>query len=190
VADPIPFPDDRDHATYDATQVERFFRVLSMVDIIFTEHRAGFRGRTTPVEFFWGTFDLALIRYSGRPAPPPPGAGVIGRFGGDAEAICAGWWPGDERARHPAFYAYGYPKPPGLEEATIAPPGAGWDKSAGEFLLSYDTVRSASDPRQAVLDFARTTYAAAARVMRWDDAWTEVAVPSAAAAAGAAAAQR
>lgn len=178
VADPIPFPDDRDHATYDPAQVERFFQVLSMVDVIFRQHRAGFRGRTSPVQFFWGTFDLALIRYSGRALTPPAGAGVIMRYGGDAEQICAGWWPGDERHRYPAFYAYGFPKPPGLEEATIAPPGAEWSADIGEFILSYDSARSASDPTQAILDFARSTYDAAARVMGgWDDAWIEVAVP-------------
>jgi len=190
VADPIPFPDDRDHATYEPAQVERFFRVLSMVDVIFREHRAGFRGRTSPVQFFWGTFDLALIRYSGRPVTPPPGAGVIHRFGGDAEQICAGWWPGDERVRYPAFYAYGFPKPPGLDEAPIAPPGAAWESETREFVLRYDTARSASDPKHAVLDFARSTYTAAARLMHWDDAWTQVAVPPSAPVTKAAAAQR
>lgn len=177
VADPIPFPDDHDHATYDPAQVERFFRVLSMVDVIFRQHRAGFRGRTSPVQFFWGTFDVALIRYSGRALTPPAGAGVIMRYGGDAEQICAGWWPGDERHRYPAFYAYGFPMPAGLEEATIAPPGT-WSADIGEFILPYDSARSAPDPKQAILDFARSTYDAAARLMGgWDDAWTHVAVP-------------
>jgi Family of unknown function (DUF5996) len=190
VADPIPFPDDRDHATYDPTQVERFFQVLSMVDVIFRQHRAGFHGRTTPVQFFWGTFDLALIRYSGRAITPPPGAGVIMRYGGDAEQICAGWWPGDERHRYPAFYAYGFPKHAGLEEATIAPPGAEWNAEVGEFLLSYDAARSASDPTQAVLDFVRSTYDSAATLMGWDPELTKVDVPPPAVRTEAAAAQR
>ena len=190
VADPIPFPEDREHATYNPGQVERFFQVLSMVDLIFKVHRAAFRGRTTPVQFFWGTFDLALMRYSGRAVAPPPEAGVIERFGGDAEAICTGWWPGDERVPYPAFYAYGFPKPAGLHEAAIAPPGAAWDPAAGEFLLPYETARSASDPEQDVLDFARSTYAAAAKLMSWDPELTAVAVPPAPVGAGAAAAHR
>ncbi|HWF57948.1 MAG TPA: DUF5996 family protein [Candidatus Dormibacteraeota bacterium] len=190
VADPIPFPDDREHATYDTRQVERFFHVLSMIDLIFKEHRAAFRGRSTPVQFFWGTFDLALMRYSGRAVTPPPGAGVIARFGGDAEAICTGWWPGDERVPYPAFYAYGFPKPTGLHEARIAPPGAEWNRAAGEFLLPYETARSASDPEQDILDFARSSYAAAASLMSWDPELTAVAVPPAPGGAGVAAARR
>ena len=101
VNDPIPFPDDRTHDTYVAEHATRFFRVLSMVDVVLKEHRASFRGRTTPVQFFWGTFDLALTRYSGRAVEPPTDAGVIRRLGGDAEVICAGWWPGDQRLQIP-----------------------------------------------------------------------------------------
>jgi hypothetical protein len=178
VANPIPFPDDRSHATYDPGQAAHFFQVLSMVDVVFKQHRAGFRGRTTPVQFFWGSFDLALVRYSGRPATPPSDGGVISRFGGDAEEVCAGWWPGDERVSYPAFFAYAYPKPAGIEQAAIAPAGAAWSAAAGEFLLPYDTARSATDPRQAVLDFLRTTYEGAAALMSWDGDLTQVAVPS------------
>jgi hypothetical protein len=179
VANPIPFPDDRSHATYEPAHVARFFRVLSMVDVLFKQHRAGFRGRTTLVQFFWGTFDLALVRYSGRPAAPPPGAGVIGRYGGDAEEVCAGWWPGDERVSYPAFFAYAYPKPTGIEDTTIAPAGAAWNADAGEFLLPYDIARSDTDPPQAVLDFLRTTFAGASALMGWESGLTEVAVPGA-----------
>lgn len=106
VAHPIPFPDDRTHTTYKPEHAGRFYRVLSLVDILAKAHRAGFRGRTSPVQFFWGTFDLALIR-SGRPMPLPDTPSVIRHYGADAEVICAGWWPGDERIPYPAFYAYG-----------------------------------------------------------------------------------
>ena len=180
VANPIPFPDDHTHATYEPGQAARFFQVLSMVDVVLKQHRAGFRGRTTPVHFFWGTFDLSLARSSGRPVTPPPGGGVIGRFGGDAEQICVGWWPGDERIQSPAFYAYGYPKPPGIEQAAIEPASAAWSTDAGEFMLPYDAARATTDPRQAILDFARTTYASAAALMGWDSDLTQVVGPESA----------
>jgi len=177
VPDPIPFPDDRVHQTYDAEQATRFFRVLSMVDVVMKEHRAHFRGRTTPVQFFWGTFDLALTRYSGRPADPPPHAGIIERIGGDAEQICAGWWPGNDRIPYPAFYAYAYPAPEGIEMAQIQPDVAEWNSTAREFLMPYDAVRSKADPRQAILDFCNSTYSGAAALLRWDSALTHVNTP-------------
>jgi hypothetical protein len=180
VADPIPFPDDRVHETYNAEQVTRFHRVLSMVDVVMKEHRSHFRGRTTPVQFFWGTFDLALIRYSGQPAEPPPHAGIIERIGGDAVQICVGWWPGNERVPYPAFFAYGYPRPPGIESVAIEPAVAAWDTTAGEFLMTYDAARAEADPRQAILDFCRSTYAAAAGRMGWDRALTHVNTPASA----------
>jgi hypothetical protein len=179
VADPIPFPDDRTHHTYEPQYAARFHRVLSMVDVVMREHRARFRGRTTPVQFFWGTFDLAVIRYSGRPANPPSGAGFIARVGGDAEAICAGWWPGDERVPDPAFFAYGYPAPDGIEQVSIQPRGAAWDSTVREFLLPYDAARSAADPRRAILDFFDSTYTAAAALLRWDSGLTRVSAPAA-----------
>jgi hypothetical protein len=176
VTDPIPFPDDRVHATYDSEQAARFFRVLSMVDVVMKEHHAHFRGRTTPVQFFWGTFDLALIRY-GQPATPPAHAGIIERVGGDAEQVCVGWWPGSERIRYPAFYGYAYPKPDGLDNVAIQPAGAAWDSAAGEFLMPYDTARSAADPRQAILDFCNSTYAGGAQLLGWDHEVTPVSPP-------------
>jgi len=178
VADPIPFPEDRTHQTYDPQHAARFHHVLTMVDVVMKEHRARFRGRTTLVQFFWGTFDLALMRYSGRPAEPPPGAGVIARVGGDAEAICAGWWPGDERNPYPAFFAYAYPAPDGIASVSIQPPAAAWNSTAGEFLLPYDTARAADDPARALGDFLRSTYAGAAELMGWDPALTHVSAPT------------
>jgi hypothetical protein len=178
VADPIPFPEDRTHHTYDAHHVAQFHRVLSMVDVVMKQHRARFRGRTTPVQFFWGTFDLALMRYSGRPVEPPPGAGVITRVGGDAETICAGWWPGDERIPYPAFFAYAYPAPDGIAGISIEPDAAAWNSTAGEFLLPYDSARIEADPTRAILDFLSSTYAGAATLLGWDSALTQVDPPT------------
>jgi hypothetical protein len=178
VATALPFPEDTTHATYVPEQAARFFAVLSRVDMVLKQHRAGFRGRTTPVQFFWGTFDLALVRYSGRPVTPE-GTGVIERFGGDAEEICAGWWSGDERVPYPAFYAYAYPKPAGIEGASLEPSGAAWNAAAGEFILPYDTVRALPDPAAAVLSFLRTTYADSAARLRWDPQLIEVLTPNA-----------
>ncbi len=180
VSEPIPFPDDRTHHTYDAQHATRFFRVLSMVDVVMKEHRAHFRGRTTPVHLFWGTFDLALTRYSGRRVDPAPGVGVIARVGGDAEQICAGWWPGDERIRYPAFFAYAYPPPDGIDTVPIQPAVAAWNSSIGEFLLPYDAARASADPRRAIRDFLSSTYAGAARLLGWDSKLTQVTSPASA----------
>ena len=168
VPDPIPFPDDLTHDTYLGDQATKFFAVLSMVDVLLKEHRAKFRGRTTPVQFYWGTFDIAVMRYSGRAVEPPAGLGVIRRVSGDAEVICAGWWPGDDIRREPSFYAYGYPQPERIESVDIAPPFAAWSPTAGEFLMSYDDVRANTDPSQAIHDFLDTTYSGAAARMGWD----------------------
>ena len=178
VSEPIPFPEDRTHNTYNADHATRFFRVISSIDLVMKEHRAQFRGRTTPVQFFWGTFDLALIRYSGRSVDPRPGAGLIERVSGDAEAICAGWWPGDERTRYPAFFAYAYPAPPGIDRISVEPNSASWNAAAGEFLLPYEAVRETQQPRRAILDFFRTTYAGAAGLLGMDEALVKVSDPS------------
>ena len=135
------------------------------------------RHRATPVQFFWGTFDLALVRYSGRRVIPLPDAGVISRFSADAEEICAGWWPGDERVPDPAFYAYAFPKPEGIEKAAIEPREAAWSDTAGEFILPYEQARSLPDPEAAVLDFLGTTYACASALMGWDPDLTRVSDP-------------
>lgn len=178
VANPIPFPDDHIHQTYEPAQAARFFRVLSMVDVIMKEHHAHFRGRTTPVQFFWGTFDLALTRYSGRLVAPAPGAGVIQRVSGDAEEICAGWWPGDERVPFPCFYAYAHPAPDGIDGISLAPSGATWNATAGEFLLPYDAARTTEDPRREILAFLDSTYAGAAALLGWDRGLTQVRTPA------------
>jgi hypothetical protein len=168
--DPTPFPDDVEHASYDPEWATRFWRVLVSVDAVLKEHRARFRGRTTPVQLWWGSFDLAYTRFSGRPADPPVGADLIGRLGGDAEQACAGFWPGDARLPEPGFFAYTYPQPLGIEEAGVGPEQAHWSAEFGEFLLPYEAVRTASDPREALLDFLETTYRAGAARALWDPA--------------------
>lgn len=180
VPDPIPFPDDRIHDTYVPADAVRFQRVLSMVDVVMREHRAGFTGRTTPVQFFWGSFDLALTRFSGRRATPMPGANVIMRFSEDVEEICAGWWPGDERWPYPAFYAYAYPPPKGVGELAVRPAGAAWSEGSGLFLLPYETARADPDPKRTILDFLESTYAGPAALAGWSNELTRVHAPVAA----------
>jgi hypothetical protein len=169
VPDPIPFPEDRVHHEYEPEPVTRFFRTLSRVDVVMKRHRARFLGRTTPVHFFWGSFDLANTRFSGRPAEPPPGADVIMRRSEDAEQVTAGFWPGDGRTPYPAFFTYGYPRPDGVELARPRPEGAAWVEEAGLFVLPYDTARAAPDPARAILDFLESTYEACAVRMGWSD---------------------
>jgi hypothetical protein len=173
VADPIPFPEDDRHATYDPEWAERFWRVLVQADMVFKEFRAPFRGRTTPVQFFWGTFDLALARYSGRPAEPPAGADPIRRRAMDAEEVAFGFWPGDDTFPEPAFYSYTYPKPAGIANASLQPAEALWSEKMGEFLLRYEDTRAARSPKEAILAFLESTYAAGADGLGWDRAMME-----------------
>jgi hypothetical protein len=170
VPSPIPFPEDTVHATYDPAWAHRYWRVLCCVDAVMKEYRARFRGRTSPVHLFWGTFDLANARYSGRPAEPPPGADLITRLTDDAEQVSGGFWPGDARLPEAAFYAYGYPRPDGIEDATVRPDAAGWNSDMGEFILSYDAVQRSADPRRTLLDFLDSTYEACASRLGWDPA--------------------
>jgi hypothetical protein len=168
VPNPISFEKDTAHASYDAKHVGQYWRILSFADTVLKQHRAPFRGRHTPVHFFWGGFDLAYTRYCGRPAPPPPGAGKMMREAMDEEEIYAGFWPGDARFSEPAFGAYIYPKPAGLEAAKIGPDGAAWNDKIGLFLLPYEVVRTSSAPSEMVLEFLSTTYSACGTCARWD----------------------
>jgi hypothetical protein len=170
VDNPIPFPEDRVHATYDPEWAHRFWRLLARIDLVLKEHRGRFVGRSSAVSFWWGTFDLAVARYSGRPVQPSKDWGIIRRVGGDAEQCCVGFWPGNATLREPAFFAYAYPKPEGIENAAPRPADAGWRPALGEFILSYDAVRRSPDPRQAILDFAESTFVAGATRQRWDPA--------------------
>jgi hypothetical protein len=167
IPDPIPFPQDRTHDTYEAAHAHRFWQVLARVDVVMKRHRARFRGKASPVSFYWGSFDLAYTRFSGRPASPPPGAGTILRYSDDAELICVGFWPGDARTRFPAFFAYGYPRPEGIELARPRPEAAAWVEEAGLFVLPYEAVRGAPDPAGAILDFLNSTYDAGAARLGW-----------------------
>lgn len=158
VADPIAFDKDDLHASYDADAVTTFFRQLSFADTVLKEHRAPFEGRHSPVQFFWGGFDLAYTRYSGRRAPPPAGASRMMQIAMDVEEIYAGFWPGDFRYDAPAFGAYVYPKPAGIENRVIGPKGAAWNEQIGLFLLPFEVVRTAPDPIAALREFLSTTY--------------------------------
>jgi hypothetical protein len=166
-ANPIPFPDDEQHHSYDREAVGRFFDALSRVAAVMHEHRGRFRGKTSPVHFFWGTFDLANTRYSGAPADPPPDADLIIRRSHDAEQIAAGFWAGDDRFQEAAFYAYAYPQPEGIEHAAIGPPPAFWNAEQGLLLLRYEDVRTAPDPAASVREFLQSTYAACASLLGW-----------------------
>jgi hypothetical protein len=172
VPDPVPFDEDTVHATYDPAQAERYWRVLCRIGGIFEEFRALFTGKASPVQFYWGSFDLAVTRFSGRPAEPPPDADTITRFSYTAEESSFGFWPGGTwlngaRVEQPVFYAYTYPEPPGIRDQPVSPAPAYFDGGLGEFVLSYDDVRLAADPRRAILDFAQSTYEVGARLQRW-----------------------
>jgi hypothetical protein len=180
VSDPIPFPDDRIHAAYDAAAAHRFWRALLQVDRVFKLFRTGFLGKASPVHFFWGSFDLAVTRFSGRPAPPHPGGvpglpDAIAREAYSHEVSSAGFWPGSEAFPRAAFYSYTYPEPPGFRDRPVTP-GACFDAGLGEFVLPYDVVRAAGDPDAVLLDFLASTYAAAAETGRWNRPALECAI--------------
>lgn len=166
--DPIPFDEDQRHASYDAAYVENFQRVLTGVDRALKEFRSRFLGKSSPVHFFWGSFDLAVTRFSGRPSPLPPDVDAVTREAYSHEVISCGFWPGDRRFPHPAFYSYTKPTPQGIEKQQLRPPAARWDLPLGEFILNYDDARTAQSPETAILDFCQSTYEAGANLAGWD----------------------
>jgi len=167
-ANPIPFPEDTVHKSYDRAAVERYFDALTRVAAILHEYRAAFRGRTSPVHLFWGTFDITNARYSGAPADPEPNADLIMRRSHDVEQIVVGFWPGDDViVREAAFFGYAYPQPEGIQHAAIAPNDAYWSDEHRLFLLRYDDVRRVPEPRAAVRQFFDSMYAACASLMAW-----------------------
>jgi len=173
LADPVPFDEDTVHAAYDRDYANRFWRVLLRSQEVFTYFRTAFLGKASPVHFFWGSFDLAVTRFSGRRAPPHPGGvphlpDAVAREAYSHEVSSAGFWPGGSPIAYPAFYSYAYPAPEGFGAAAVKPAEAFFSKDLGEFLLPYDAVRTAADPKQALLDFLESTYAAAADLGRWD----------------------
>ena len=177
VPHPIRFSQDRVHAAYDAAAAQRFWRLLIQADRIFKLFRTGFLGKVSPVHFFWGSFDLAVTRFSGRPAPLHPGGvpalpDAVTREAYSHEVSSAGFWPGSEAFPEAAFYSYAYPEPPGFRDRPVTA-GAYFDAKLGEFILPYDKVRAAADPDALLLDFLSTTYAAAADCGGWDRAALE-----------------
>jgi hypothetical protein len=168
VSEPIAFPQDRAHASYDRDAVQRFWRVLRSVDRVFNVFRADFIGKCSPVHFFWGSFDLAVTRFSGRRAPDRPEVDAITREAYSHEVSSVGFWPGGGEVPSAAFYAYAAPAPAGYGERALRPGKAFYDRSLGEFLLMYDDVRSAPSPCAALLEFCNATYDAAAELGHWD----------------------
>ena len=169
---PPLFGEDRALRPYDADAVHRFWRALLQADRLLKLFRSGFLGKASPVHLFWGGFDLAVTRFSGRLAPRHPGGipGLSDRVTREAyshEVSSAGFWPGSDLFPKPAFYSYAYPQPEGFSN-TPMPPGAAYDPTLGEFILPYDVVRAAQDPDALVMDFLQKTYAAAASLGRWD----------------------
>ena len=166
--DPTPYDQDRHHAAYDTEYIERFRRILVSCDRVFKQFRARFLGKSSPVHFFWGSFDLAVTRFSGRRAPAREGADRITREAYSHEVTSCGFWPGDRRFKNAAFYAYSAPSPPGLEREPVRPDAAHWETLLGEFIFKYDDARSRPSPEQAILEFCQSSYEAGARVARWD----------------------
>jgi hypothetical protein len=168
---PIPLDQDETHASYDAEYANRFWRILLSADFVLQEFRSRFLGKSSPVHFFWGSFDLACTRFSGRPAPPRKG--IISSEGYSHECSSVGWWPGGGNVKGPAFYAYSAPEPAAYGEQPVAPRAASYDRNLHEFLLPYEDVRKAASPASEILQFAQTTYEAGANLAHWDRASLE-----------------
>jgi hypothetical protein len=181
IPDPIRFSQDRVHSAYDAAAAHRFWRALVQTDRVFKLFRTAFLGKASPIHFFWGSFDLAVTRFSGRRAPPHPG-GVPGlpdavtREAYSHEVSSAGFWPGGESFPEAVFYSYAYPEPPGFREKRVTPVAARFDTKLGEFVLPYEAVRTAGDPDATLLEFLSSTYSAAADSAKWDRATLECAM--------------
>ena len=183
IPNPIPFDEDRVNASYDPEAVRKFWQILVSVDRVFNEFRSRFVGKCSPVHFFWGSFDLAVTRFSGRLAPQRPGADRITREAYSHEVSSVGFWPGGGEIKGPAFYSYMAPQLQGLSESQVLPKAAFYHQQLGEFLLMYDDVRAAPSPSAALLDFCESTYAAGARLANWDRAALERSVNSSTSAA-------
>ena len=173
IANPIRFDQDHTHASYDREYVSRFWRVLLSADEVLKEFRAEFIGKASPVHFFWGSFDLAATRFSGRRAPERPGADKVTREAYSHEVISVGFWPGNGEGTDAAFYAYSAPEPAGFSTAKIIPAAASYNTKMSEYFLPYEEVRKSPSPRQALLDFAESTYVAGATLGNWDRAALE-----------------
>ena len=168
IPNPIAFDQDRVHASYDSGWVEKFWRILLSVDSVFNQFRSGFVGKSSPVHFFWGSFDLAVSRFSGRRAPERPGADAMTREAYSHEVSSVGFWPGSGDIKDAAFYSYTVPEPQGFGQARVRPDAAFYHKQLGEFILMYDDVRKAQSPSTSLLDFCQSTYEAGASLGGWD----------------------
>jgi len=173
VPDPIPFEEDTKHASYDRSYVERFRDALALSNHVLTKFRGRFLGKCSPVHFFWGSFDLAVTRFSGRTAPVKPEADPITREAYSHEVSSVGWWPGDDRLPEPSYYCYAAPEPPGFRTAAVLPRETYYNEPLGGFYLPYDAVRQSTDPESTLLQFCQTTYDAAADLGHWDRAALE-----------------
>jgi Family of unknown function (DUF5996) len=171
--DGIKFSEDEVHASYDRDAVGRFFKILVNADRVFKRFRTGFLGKASPVHFFWGSFDLAVTRFSGRPAPRHPGgiphlSDAVACEAYSHEVSSAGFWPGSGAIDYPAFYSYAYPEPAGFRTTKVRPEAAFFSEALGEFILPYDAIRTADNPDALLLDFLQSTYLAAAKSAWWD----------------------
>jgi len=178
LSEAIPFDKDTLHRAYDKEYAQRFWRVLLRAHEVLSHFRTSFLGKASPVHFFWGSFDLAVTRFSGRRAPLHPGgvphlADTVVREAYSHEVSSAGFWPGGGPIAYPAFYSYAYPAPEGFASAKVEPSAAFFSSELGEFVLPYEAVRTAPDPKQMLMDFLQSTYVAAADLARWDRAALE-----------------
>jgi hypothetical protein len=173
VSDPIRFEEDQQHASYDREYAWRFWLILRRCEKVFKRFRSQFIGKCSPVHFFWGSFDLAVTRFSGRPAPPRPGADRITQEAYSHEVISAGFWPGNGGFGTAAFYCYAAPEPDGLAREKIRPAPAFYSNELKEFIMKYDDVRNANSPDEALSDFLQSSYQAAAKLANWDQAALE-----------------
>jgi hypothetical protein len=172
VQDPIPFDKDVTHRSYDRDYALRFWEILARTEQVFTSFRARFIGKCSPIHFFWGSFDLAVTRFSGRRAPQPP-EDFINREAYSHEVSSVGWWAGDSRLELPTYYSYASPEPEGFRRAGVSPAAAYYNSSLSGFYLHYDEVRRSTEPEKTLLDFCETTYTAAADLGKWDRAALE-----------------
>jgi len=168
IPDPIAFDQDQVHRSYDPAAVEKFWRILSSVDAVFNQFRSEFIGKCSPVHFFWGSFDLAVTRFSGRRAPERPGADAMTREAYSHEVSSVGFWTGSGDIKDAAFYSYVVPEPPGFKDAPVRPNAAHYEKQLGEFILMYEDARKAESPTTSILEFCRSTYEAGATLGKWD----------------------
>ena len=168
MAHPIRFDLDTEHKSYDKEYVQRFWQVLVETEKVFRQFGTDFLGKVSPIHFFWGSFDLAVTRFSGRPAPPRPGADAIQQEAYSHEVISAGFWPGNGGYGAASFYCYAAPVPEGMAEVKISPSTAGWDKTLGEFIFRYEDVQAEASPEASLLEFLKSAYEAGANAAKWD----------------------